>query len=67
MFLHVLIVDLQVKRMETLVLRVIGFDMGLPTRLDFLEHYSQMFQLDNSTLHLAMVNVPALTVKVVLF
>ena len=40
--------------MEHLILKVLSFTVSVPTILSFLHHYSGMFTLDNTTLHLAL-------------
>ena len=40
--------------MEHLILKVLGFNVSVPTSLSFLHHYSGMFKLEDKTLHLAL-------------
>jgi cyclin A len=43
----------QVLRMEHLVLKVLGFDLSVPTTHLFVNKYCQMFKMDQKSLHLA--------------
>jgi len=44
----------QVLRMEHLVLKVLGFDLSVPTTYLFVNKFCQMFRLEEQTLHLSM-------------
>merc|ERR1719319_1764962 len=43
----------QILRMEQIVLKVLDFDVSVPTSHQFVNHYCQMFNMDDKTLHLA--------------
>ena len=42
--------------MEHLVLKVLGFDLSVPTTHLFVNKYCQMFKMDQKSLHLATVS-----------
>jgi len=44
----------QILRMEHLILKVLGFDLSVPTPHLFANHLCQMFQMEEQELHLAM-------------
>jgi len=44
----------QILRMEHLILRVLGFDLSVPTSHQFANHLCQIFQMEEQELHLAM-------------
>jgi len=44
----------QILRMEKLILKVLNFDLSVPTSHLFVNHLCQMFQMEEQELHLAM-------------
>lgn len=47
----------QVLKMEQLILKVLKFDMQLPTTYGFIQHLSTEHKMDPRTIHLAMVSL----------
>lgn len=45
----------QILKMEQIILKVLGFNLKLPTICDFIQHLSSEYKMDQKTIHFALV------------